>query len=187
MIAAERIENWRGKDVRDPDDESLGKLREIFVDVPTGTPILLSIRSGLLGRHTKLIPIDGATVGPDYLRVAHAKEVVEQSPNADRDEPPNALELDEIGKAYGLRFADRVELETATVLETRREEAEAARRRAAELEAEAEAKTTALESAQSRSDGASAEVERAQREAEDAREAARKARLEAERHNEPSS
>lgn len=182
-VTAEHIENWRGKEVRDPDGESLGKLREIYFDAPSGTPVLLSIRSGLLGRHTKLIPIDGASVGPDYLRVAHAKAVIEQSPSADRDEPPNALELDEIGKAYGLRFADRIDLETATARETRRAEAEAARRRAEELEAEAESKSAALQGAQSRSQGASAEAERAQREAADAREAARKARLEADRHD----
>jgi sporulation protein YlmC with PRC-barrel domain len=183
MIAAEHIEDWRGKDVVDRDGESLGKLREIYFDVPTNTPILLSIRSGLLGRHSKLIPIDGASVGPDYVRVAHAKATIERSPDADRDEPPNALELDEVGKAYDLRFADRIELETATVLEARRAEAEAARKRAEELEAEAEAKAAALADAQSRSHGASAEAEQAQREAEDARELARKARLEADRHN----
>lgn len=183
MIAAEHIEDWRGKDVRDRDGESLGRLREIYFDVPTGTPILLSIRSGLLGRRTRLIPIDGALVGPDYVRVAHAKETIEQSPTADGDDPPNALELDEIGKAYELRFADRIELETATTLETRRAEAQAAHRRAEELEAEATAKAAALQDAQSRSEGASTEAERAEREAEDAREAARKARLEADRHS----
>jgi hypothetical protein len=183
-IAAEHIEDWRGKEVLDPDDESMGKLREVYFDAPTGTPILLAIKSGLLGRHTKMIPIDGSVVGPDYLRVTHAKAVIEDSPNADKEDPPNAVELDEIGKAYGLRFSDQVRLESATVAEDRRAEAEAARRRADELESEAREKAAALESAQSRSHGASTDAEQAERDAEDARQAARRARVEAERHSE---
>jgi hypothetical protein len=183
-IAAEHIEDWRGKDVRDPQDESVGKLQEVYFDAPTGTPLLVSVKSGLLGRHTKMIPIDGSVVGPDYVRVTHDKATVDSSPNADREDPPNAVELDEIAKAYGLRFSDQVRLESATVAENRRAEAEAARRRAEQLETEAREKAAALESAQSQAHGASAEAQRAEREAQEAREAARRARAEAEQHSE---
>jgi hypothetical protein len=182
VIAAEHIEDWRGKEVRDPDDESVGKVQEMYFDSGSGTPILLSIKSGRLLRHAKMIPIDGAVVGPDYLRVSHSKATVEDSPNADKDEPPNALELDEIGKAYGLRFSDKIRLESATTIETRRAEAEAARVHAEQLEAEAREKAASLESAESNAQGASAEAQRLQQEAADARETARRARLEAERH-----
>ena len=182
-IEAEHIEDWRGKEVIDPSDESIGKLQEVYLDRPTGTPLLLSIKSGLLGRHTKMIPIDGSVVGPDYVRVTHAKATVESSPDADKEDPPNALELDEIAKAYGLRFSEQVRLESATAAETRRADAAAARQRAEQLEADAREKAAALESAQSRSQGASAEAQRAEREAEEARESARRARIEAERHS----
>ena len=184
MIAAEHIEDWRGKDVRDPASESMGKVQEIYFDVGSGTPILVAIKSGLLGRHTKMIPIDGAVVGPDYLRVTHAKTTVDASPDTDKEDPPNALELDAIGKAYGLRFSEQVQLESATAAEDRRAEADAARQRADELETAAREKAAALENAQSRSQGASAEAQRAEREAEEAREVARRARLDAERHDE---
>jgi hypothetical protein len=183
-IEAEHIEDWRGKEVVDPDDESMGKLQEVYVDRPTGTPLLLSIKSGLLGRHAKMIPIDGSKVGPGYLRVAHPKATIEASPNADKEDAPNAVELDEIAKAYGLRFSDQVQLESATTAENRRAEAEEARRRAEELEADAREKLAAHQSAQSQAQTTTAEAERAEREAEEAREAARRARLEAERHPE---
>lgn len=183
MIAAEHIEDWRGKEIRDPSGQSLGKMQEVFFDTGTGTPLLVTIKSGLLGRHTKMIPIDGAVVGPDYLRVTHAKQTVESSPNADGDAPPNAVELDEIAKAYGLQFSAEVRLESATAIATRRAEAEAARRRAEEAEAAAREKAAALESAKSRASGASVESERAEQEAAEAHEAARRARAEADRHN----
>jgi hypothetical protein len=183
-IAAEHIEDWRGKEVLDPDDESMGKLQEVYFDRPTGTPLLLSVKSGRFGRHTKLIPIDGSSVGPDYVRVTHRKTAVESSPNAEKMDPPNAVELDEIAKGYGLRFSDQVQLESATVAANRRAEAEAARQRAEQLETEAREKAAALQSAQSQAQSTSAEAERAEREAEEAREAARRARLDAERHPE---
>jgi hypothetical protein len=183
VIAAEHIEDWRGADVRDPADQSLGKLQEVFLDAPTGTPILFAIRSGLLGRHFKLIPADGAMVGPGYVRVNHEKAKVDDSPDSDREQTPDAAALDEIGKAYGLRFSEKVSLESATDADTRRAEAAEARRRAEQLEAEAAEKTAAHEQARSRSEGASAEAERAEREARQAREAAEKARAEATRHD----
>jgi sporulation protein YlmC with PRC-barrel domain len=179
-ITIEKIEDWRGYDVRDPDGESLGKLQDVWFDAGSGTPLLVSVKSGLLGRHAKMIPIDEASVGPDHLRVAHTKATVDDSPNADGDDPPNAVELDEIGKAYGLRFSDQVRLESATVVDQRRADDAEARRRAAELEARAREKAAALEAAQSRSQGASAEAQQAEHEAEEAREAARQARLKAE-------
>ncbi len=81
MINVEHIEDWRGKDVVDPDGVSLGKLQEVFYDKGTQTPILLATKSGLLSRKVKLIPIDGSRVGPDYVRVAHDKASVDASPD----------------------------------------------------------------------------------------------------------
>jgi hypothetical protein len=183
VIAAEHIEDWRGAEVRDPADQSLGKLQEVFLDAPTGTPILFAIRSGLLGRHFKMIPADGAMVGPGYVRVNHDKASIDGSPDSDRELTPDAEALDEIGKAYGLRFSEKVSLESATAADTRRAEAAEARRRAEQLEAEAAEKASAHEQAQTRYEGASAEAERAEREAREAREAAEKARAEAQRHD----
>lgn len=183
MIAAEHIEDWRGADVRDPAGASLGKLQEVYLDAPTGTPILFAIKSGLLGRHFKLIPADGAMVGPGYVRVNHDKAAIDDSPDSDREQTPDAGQLDEIGKAYGLRFSEKVSLESATAADTRRAEAAEARRRAEQLEAEAAEKAAAHDAARSRYEGASAEAERAQQEARDAQEAAAKARAEAERHD----
>jgi PRC-barrel domain len=182
VIAAEHIEDWRGAEVRDPADQSLGKLQEVFLDAPTGTPILFAIKSGRLGRHFKLIPADGAMVGPGYVRVNHEKASIDGSPDSDREQTPDAEALDEIGKAYGLRFSEKVSLESATAADTRRAEAAEAHRRAQQLEADAAEKTAAHEEARTRSQGASAEAERAEREAREAQEAARKARLEAQRH-----
>jgi hypothetical protein len=179
MINAEHIEDWRGKEVVDPAGVPLGKLQEVFYDKGTQTPILLAAKSGLLSRKVKLIPVDGSRVGPDYIRVAHDKASVDASPDGTPDVVPDADELDTIGEAYGLRFSERVRLETATVIEARRAEARAARERAAELDAQARELAAERDAAHAQAEGAHENASQADRDAERARQAAEQARLDA--------
>jgi hypothetical protein len=183
MINAEHIEDWRGKDVVDPDGVSLGKLQEVFYDQGTQTPILLAIKGGLLSRKVKLIPVDGSRVGPDYIRVAHDKASVDASPDGAADQAPDAQELDTIGEAYGLRFSERVTLESATVIEERRAEARAARERAAELDAQARELAVERDEAHAQVEGAHVNASQAERDAERARQAAEEARAEAAKYD----
>jgi hypothetical protein len=183
MINVEHIEDWRGKDVVDPDGVSLGKLQEVFYDKGTQTPILLSTKGGLLSRKVKLIPVDGSRVGPDYIRVAHDKASVDASPDGAPDLIPDAQELDTIGEAYGLRFSERVTLESATVIEERRVEARAARERATELDAQARELAAERDAAHAEAEGAHESASQAERDAERARQAAEQARAEAARYD----
>jgi PRC-barrel domain len=183
MINVEHIEDWRGKDVVDPDGASLGKLQEVFYDKETQTPILLATKQGLLSRKVKLIPVDGSKVGPDYVRVAHDKQSVDAAPDGGPDQPPDAQELDTIGEAYGLRFSERVTLESATVIEERRVEARAARERAAELDAQARELAAERDAAHAQAEGAHENASQADRDAERARQAAETARAEAAKYD----
>jgi hypothetical protein len=176
MINVEHIEDWRGKDVVDPDGAALGKLQEVFYDRDTQTPILLAIRHGLLSRKVTMIPVDGARVGPDYIRVAHDRSTVDAAPAGALEQPPDAGELDTIGEAYGLRFSDRVSLESATVLEQRRADAREARERAAELEVQARELAADRDAAHAHARGATESASQAERDAERARQAAAEAR-----------
>jgi hypothetical protein len=183
MINVEHIEDWRGKDVVDPDGVSLGKLQDVFYDKGTQTPILLAAKHGLLSRKVKLIPVDGSCVGPDYVRVAHDKASVDASPDGAPDQAPDAQELDTIGEAYGLRFSERVTLESATVIEERRVQARAARERAAELDAQARELAAERDAAHAEAAGAHESASQAERDAERARQAADQARAEAAKYD----
>ncbi len=183
MIAVEHIEAWRGQPVLDPAGEQLGKLEEIYFDKSSGTPLLVTIKSGLLGRHSKLVPIDGASVSRDYVRLVHDKGTVDGAPEAVGDRAPDAAALDAVGVAYGLKFSERVELETSGEAEARRVEAEAARARADHLARDARDKIEARDAAHERAHGASEAATQAEREAEEARQAALAAREKAERYD----
>lgn len=181
MNAVEHIEDWRGQTVVDPDDVELGKVDEIFFDSSTEAAVLVSVKSGLLGRHSTLIPLESATFGHDYVRVAHSRETVDaagQGANGGTSQE----ELTALGTAYGVRFSDQVRLETASERQARDAEAEEARQRAAELAAAAREKLEQRDAAGERALGAKAEADRAQTEAERARQAALEARERAERY-----
>jgi len=182
MIEVEHIEAWRGQPVLDPAGEQLGKLEEIYFDPRSGAPVLLSVKSGLLGRHSALIPINGATASRDYLRVAHSKDTVAAAGAGTGDGAPSHEELSGLGATYGLKFADGLELESASQREIRQAEAEAGRHRAAELADTARDKMAQRDAATERAQGASGEAERAEREAQQARQAALEAREEAKKY-----
>jgi hypothetical protein len=182
VISVEHIESWQGQPVLDPAGEQLGKLEEVYFDQGSGTPMLASVKSGLLGRRSKLIPIDGATVSHDYVRLVHDKATVDAAPDAAGEGAPDAAALDAVGAAYGLKFSDRVNLETSAQAEARRAEAEEARARADQLAQEAQDKIAARDVAHEHAQGASDAATQAERDAEQARDAALKAREEAQRY-----
>lgn len=183
MIDVEYIEDWRGKEVIDPDGVTLGKLQEVLYDKGTRTPILLAVKHGRLSRKAKLIPVDGAKVGPDYVRVAHDRQTVSAAPEGAPDQPPDTEALDVIGEAYGLRFSERVSLETATVVQERRAAAKAAREHAAEMAAQARELAAERDAAHQQAQGAHQSASEAERDAQRAREAAEAARLEAAKYD----
>jgi hypothetical protein len=185
VISAEHIEAWRGQSVLDPEGEQLGKLEDVFFDSASGTPLLISVKSGLMGRKSTLVPIEGATVGPDYVRVVHSRETIEGAGTRAGEGAPAAEELGGVGAAYGLKFADRVRLESAGERETNRAEGEAARARAEQLETEAEQKRAAREAAHERARSAGDDVGQAERDAESSRQAALEAREQADRYGQP--
>lgn len=182
VIAVDDIAAWRGAQVIDPDGEQLGKLEDVFFDSGSGTPLLIAVKSGLLGRKSTLVPINDATVGPDYVRVPHRKEAVERAAGIGGEGAPDADQLGALGSAYGLKFSDQVRLESATARETNRAEAEAARARAEQLEADAEQKRAAHAAAHERAGTAGDDAGRAEREAQDAQQAAEAARAQADRY-----
>jgi ribosomal 30S subunit maturation factor RimM len=181
VIGVDQIEAWRGQRVIDPDGEQLGKLDEVFFDAASGMPLLIAVKSGLLGRKSTLVPINDATVGPDYVRVTHRKEVVDQAAGIGGEAAPDAVALGALGGAYGLKFADRVRLESATEREATRAQAQEARAHAGQLEADAQRKLAAHEVAHEQAQTAGDSAGRAERDADEAQQAAVEAREQADR------
>ena len=82
MALHENISEWHGKDILDADEEKIGKLEDVYVDVETDEPVFGTIKEGLLGRrHLTFVPLDGLTIGPQGLRVTTSRGRVQSAPN----------------------------------------------------------------------------------------------------------
>jgi hypothetical protein len=68
----------------DRDGEKIGRLVDVYVDTETDEPRFATVKEGFIGRHLTFVPLDGVKVGPDELRVAVSKNLVESAPNVDQ-------------------------------------------------------------------------------------------------------
>ena len=86
MFPAENLRDWRGKKVIDPDGDKIGELEAVYVDTATDEPSFITVKVGFIGRHRLVfVPLAGATVTPDAVRVRHDKKLVQDAPSIDTD------------------------------------------------------------------------------------------------------
>jgi len=86
MFEAGDIREWRDRDVVDPGGSKIGTLEGVYVDTRTDKPFFATLTVGLpTRRRLVFVPLAEATVGPGYLRVAHAKNDVRSAPSIETD------------------------------------------------------------------------------------------------------
>jgi hypothetical protein len=109
LIPIENVADWVGKDVLDPAGDKLGKLDGLFYDSEADVPSFVAVRSGLVGKHLSLVPLMGASAGPDHLRVAHDKKAVKDAPNFETDTELAQEDEAEVFAYYGLSYTPTVQ------------------------------------------------------------------------------
>ena len=105
MFEAENIRDWRDHDVVDQDGHKIGQLEAIYVDTGTDLPSFGTVKVGMIGRHRLVfVPLDRATVSPEYVRVAYGRKQVRDAPSIDTDGELPAADEEEVFKYYGLTY-----------------------------------------------------------------------------------
>jgi hypothetical protein len=105
VFEAGDIREWRGYDVVDPDGHKIGELEAVYVDTSTDLPAFGTVKVGLPTRHRLVfVPLAQATVGPGYLKVAHDRKQVKDSPSISTDGELPAADEEAIFKHYGLTY-----------------------------------------------------------------------------------
>jgi hypothetical protein len=105
MFEAANIREWRGHDVVDADDHKIGELEAVYVDTGTDMPSFGTVKVGIPTRHRLVfVPLDRATVGPGYLKVAYDKKQVKDAPSIGTDGELPVAEEEAIFKHYGLTY-----------------------------------------------------------------------------------
>src|SRR5665213_3741652 len=179
MLNVDQIEEWLGQEVVDSAGERVGKLDEVFYSAASGDATFASVKSGMLGRRSELVPLAGASVGRDYVRLAYSAEQIEQAGSVvpvqndlDRGDARRLAEL------YGVEIAHEDEFQGASTLNARREASEQARAQADELEREAQLRASEAEDARGLAQGAEQDAAQKAERAEQAQAEAERARSE---------
>lgn len=85
-IEAENIRAWQGKAVIDPGDRKIGELEAVYVDTLSDEPAFVSVTVGMIGRRRLVfVPLVGAKVSPEHVRVTVDRDLARNSPSIDTD------------------------------------------------------------------------------------------------------
>jgi hypothetical protein len=174
MQSVDQIEQWLGQEVVDRDGERVGKLDELFYSSVSGEAVFGLVKSGLLGRHASLVPLAGASVGREYLRLAYPSEQIERvGSEVDVKDTLDRASAGRAAMAYGIDVGDE-DYESASVINDRLRASQEAQENAATLDEQARARAAEA----SEAEGVAHDAEH---EAAEKSQAAEQARIEAER------
>jgi hypothetical protein len=104
MFTVEDIKQWAGQDVVDAGGDKLGKLEEVYYDTESDVPAFAAVKTGMIGKHVSLVPLDGASVGQSYVRVTAAKGEFKKAPNFDLEAELTAEDEADSYRAYGIDY-----------------------------------------------------------------------------------
>ena len=91
--------DWRGRTVLDRDGEKIGKFEELYLD-DGDRPAWAAVTTGLFGLRQSFVPLDGARLDGDDLRVPYGRDQVKDAPNIDPDEQLSSEEENLLERHY---------------------------------------------------------------------------------------
>jgi uncharacterized protein (TIGR02271 family) len=98
-------EGWRGATVVGSDGERIGKVDDLYVDDETGKPSFFAVHTGLFGRSTTFVPVQGADWSGEEVRLPYSKDKVKDAPRMDPDGHLEPDQEDELYRYYELSGA----------------------------------------------------------------------------------
>jgi hypothetical protein len=104
-LDVEEVSEWRGQDVVDPDGQKIGRLEEVYYDRHTEDPGFACVATGLFGRRLSFVPLEGATMSRNHIRVAYPAALVKDAPNVEPNGQLTVAEEETLFSHYGLEGA----------------------------------------------------------------------------------
>jgi hypothetical protein len=98
--------DWRGRTLIDPDGEKIGQVDELYMDSQTEEPEWAKVTTGLLGRHSSLVPLAGAEPRGEDVMVSVTKEQVENSPHSEPEGELSRETEEALFRHYGISYSD---------------------------------------------------------------------------------
>lgn len=91
-----------GGDVRTTSGDKIGSIGQIYVDLSTGEPSWVTVRTGLFGMSESFVPLEGATDNGKDIMVNYDKDTVKDVPRIDADRDLSPDEEETLYAHYGM-------------------------------------------------------------------------------------
>lgn len=82
--------------------DKVGGIGQIYVDDTTGDPTWVTVKTGLFGTSESFVPLQGADIDGDDVRVGYDKDTIKDAPRVDADGNISPEEEDRLYSYYGL-------------------------------------------------------------------------------------
>lgn len=104
MFEADDIRDWLAHDVVDQSGDKVGELEAIYYDTASDEPSFATVMVGMLSHRLVFVPLQGAKVGPGFLKVAYGKKLVQDAPAIETDGGLQAADEASVFAHYGLAY-----------------------------------------------------------------------------------
>ena len=105
MPTTQEIRDWPGQSLVGSGDDKLGTIDQVYLDRQTGEPTFASVKTGLFGSKSSLVPIGSARSSDGDVHVPFSKDQVKDAPNVDDDEELSEAEERRLYEHYGIDYA----------------------------------------------------------------------------------
>ncbi len=114
MIDRNQIDRLKGTTVLDTEGHKVGSVGQAFLDPVDGEPRWVTVRTGLFGRRESFVPLEGADLDGDVLRIRYDKATVKDAPHMDPDSALTSDEEVELYRYYNITGGDGLRKHVAT-------------------------------------------------------------------------
>jgi sporulation protein YlmC with PRC-barrel domain len=192
----EQIEQWKGQNVVDCDGEKVGKLEDVYFETGSREAVFGCVKTGMLGRRHFLVPLAGASLSRDHVRVAYQQDQVKDAPQIEPGATLESAMEQELARHYDIELTGSPagaapaggarRYESSSARAEREARAREATERAEELDALADRKAAEAREAELQANDTHRQAQQAQDEHDRAERGATEARAEARAQQPPS-
>lgn len=102
------FEAWRGRRVIGADDRYIGTMEEVYLDVDGQPPRWAVLHTGIGGQPRSFVPLEGASLDGDVVRVAHPRDRVLEAAAIEPDGELTAEEEERLEAHYRTSDDDEI-------------------------------------------------------------------------------
>jgi sporulation protein YlmC with PRC-barrel domain len=87
--------------VYDQSGSKVGHVQQVYLNDATGEPSWVTVRTGFFGTNESLVPLDGAQINDDILKVPFDKQIIKDAPNYDPGHHLDGSDEADLYRHYG--------------------------------------------------------------------------------------